>query len=163
MIAGILISPVVISRANTPPISASGRLIRITALSFTLRNSWYSSRNITTIDMKEVKASVRLAACSAFKLTAVFDMIAFRRSFIRCVHTLLDVVDHAPQVAVGNVGGDHDFPFHVLAADGVRPHGRALRPLHNSAASFVPSCRCRPSGCVSFRHLVPQVILYASR
>ena len=64
MIAGILTSPVVRSRAKTPPINAKGRLIRIIALSFTLRNSWYSSRNITTMDMNEVKASVRLAACS---------------------------------------------------------------------------------------------------
>ena len=40
MTAGMLTSPVVRSRANTPPISARGRLMRMTALSRALRNWW---------------------------------------------------------------------------------------------------------------------------
>ncbi len=44
MIAGMLTSPVVITKAKTPPISASGRFSKITPDSFTLRNSLYSNR-----------------------------------------------------------------------------------------------------------------------
>ena len=48
MIAGILTSPVVITKANTPPISASGRFSKMTPDSFTLRNSLYNNKKITT-------------------------------------------------------------------------------------------------------------------
>ena len=61
MIAGMLTSPVVITKAKTPPINASGRFSKITPDSFTLRNSLYSNRKITTILINEVNANVRLA------------------------------------------------------------------------------------------------------
>ena len=91
------------------------------------------------------------AACSlfAFKLAAVFDVVAFGQ-FDLFVHALLYVVHHTTQVAVGNVGGDHDLTFYVFAADGIRAHCRDVRPLRSSAVFFV-RCRYRSSGCVSFR------------
>ena len=61
MIAGMLTSPVVITKAKTPPINASGRFSKITPDSFTLRNSLYNNRKITTILINEVNANVRLA------------------------------------------------------------------------------------------------------
>ena len=35
------------------------------------------------------------------------------------------IIDYTSQVAVGHVGGDDDFTLYILAADGVRTHGRA--------------------------------------
>ncbi len=44
--------------------------------------------------------------------------------------TCLYLIDDAAQVAVGNVGGDHDFTLHILAADRVRTcHGADFRDI----------------------------------
>ena len=59
----------------------------------------------------------------AFKLAAVFDVIAFGELYRR-IDTLLDVVYHTSEVTVRHVGGNHDFALHVFAVDRVRSHGR---------------------------------------
>ena len=64
MMAGMLTSPVVNSNAKTPPINAKGRFSRTTPLCTALPNSMYSSRNMTTMLMSEVRRRVRLADCS---------------------------------------------------------------------------------------------------
>ena len=59
-----------------------------------------------------------------FELSAVFDVVSFRQ-FDLCVYLGLYIIDYTSQVAVGHVGGDDDFTLYILAADGVRTHGRA--------------------------------------
>ena len=85
-------------------------------------------------------------------------MIAFRQ-FYRGVHTLLYVVYHAAQVAVGNVGGDYDFPFHVLAADSVRSHCRAY--FRYIVQRYLLSVAGIEHQVTYLFHLIPQIILYA--
>ena len=72
------------------------------------------------------RSKCQSAACCllAFELSAVFDVVSFRQ-FDLCVYLGLYIIDYTSQVAVGHVGGDDDFTLYILAADGVRTHGRA--------------------------------------
>ena len=85
MMAGILTSPVVMSRANTPPINASGRLIRMMALllhtaEFMVEEQEYHH------DGHERSKCQRAACCLfAFELSAVFDVVSFGQ-FDLCVY-----------------------------------------------------------------------------
>ena len=50
-------------------------------------------------------------------------MIPFGQLYRR-INLLLNIIHHTAQVTVGYIGRNHDFPFHILAVDGIRAHGR---------------------------------------
>ena len=57
----------------------------------------------------------------AFKLAAIFDVVAFGQ-LNGGINLLLNIVDNTAEVTVGYIRGDDDFPFYVFAVDRVRSH-----------------------------------------
>ena len=106
------------------------------------------------------RSQCQRAACRllAFKLPAVLQVIAFGQLYLT-VYPGLYVVHHAAQVAVGHVGGNHNLTLHVLAADGVRSHGRAdFRYI--TQGDFLPVARINHQ-IAYFLHLIAKVVLDA--
>ncbi len=102
----------------TPPISASGRLSITSRASRTERNATNSSRKMPTVTAAPEQQQGAGRLLGALELAAVLDVVALGQRH-RVADAAADVLDHAVQVAPGDVGHHHDLALHVLAADDV--------------------------------------------
>ena len=76
----------------------------------------------------------------------------------RRINLFLNIIHHTAQVTVGYIGRNHDFPFHILAVDGIRAHGR-YHFRHITQRNFAAIIRIHHQ-IANLLHFITSIILH---
>ena len=105
---------------TTPPMSASGRFSMTSERIAAGTERDEEQQKDPDHDCKAAQCQDAGGLGCALELTAVLNVIAGRQRHFGA-DASADVLDHAPQVAAGDVGAHDDLSLHVLAGDKIRP------------------------------------------